>query len=280
MKKHWRVGIVTNENAEDRRVWSGITSYIFQALQQEFDEVILLGPLQPEKNGLRKAHFISRKIAQALEIFTRNISKSRHAHEFGLLHSFISAQFFKRQLKKSGRFDFLVVPASHVSVSLLQTKIPIILVTDATFYLLNGYYPDLSDLSILSRKEFYATEQLAFDKASYIIFSSQWAANSAMNNYGVPSDKIKIIPFGANIDNAPTRESVILLRQKFSYRLLFAGVDWKRKGGAIALECVAALRSMGIDVKLTICGCEPMEPVDSSYVKVIKFLDKNQSVDC
>ena len=280
IKQHWRIGFITNGDPKDRRVWSGITSFIFEALQQEFDEVIPLGPFQPVVAWQQRANSFGKRIAGKIDVLTRKLSKGRHVYEFGLYHSWISSQFFKRQLAGHANFDFLVVPASHFSVALLWTKTPIVLVSDATFSLLNGYYPDLSDLSALSQQEFFITEKLALNRAWFTIYSSEWAAHSALTTYGISPDKLKVLPFGANIDpeSEPTRQSVLRLRQQFTYKLLFMGVDWERKGGAIALECVTALKSMGIDVHLTVCGCEPPEPVDAA-VTVIKYLDKNHPRD-
>jgi glycosyltransferase involved in cell wall biosynthesis len=60
---------------------------------------------------------------------------------------------------------------------------------------------------------------------------------------------------------------------------LFLGVDWKRKGGEIAFDSMVALERAGIRASLTVCGCQPPASYFHSKMKVIPFLDKNNSND-
>src|SRR3979409_1024116 len=78
-------------------------------------------------------------------------------------------------------------------------------------------------------------EQAALSNARIAIYSSRWAANSATTNSRVDPSKIRVIPFGANIQDEPDLAMIKALARKRSAddtcRLLFVGVDWFRKGG-------------------------------------------------
>ena len=61
-------------------------------------------------------------------------------------------------------------------------------------------------------------------------------------------EKVKVVPFGANIDCNHSYEYIKKLVE-FRFRnfdkcsLLFCGVDWYRKGGDIALEIVISKKT-------------------------------------
>jgi glycosyltransferase involved in cell wall biosynthesis len=58
--------------------------------------------------------------------------------------------------------------------------------------------------------------------------------------------------------------------------LLFIGVDWVRKGGAIAVEVARLLNEAGIATKLTVVGCRP-EEATPEFVNVLGFISKSTS---
>jgi len=119
-------------------------------------------------------------------------------------------------------------------------------------------------------------EKRALDNCSLAIYSSEWAATGAIEFYGINAMKVKVIPFGANIDNIPSKDE---LHHKIgsSLKLLFVGKDWKRKGGEIAFDTMKLLNEEGIEAHLTVVGCVP--PVSDQRMKVVSFLNKNKKKD-
>src|SRR6185436_3482760 len=90
----------------------------------------------------------------------------------------------------------------------------------------------------------HAMEQRAIDRAALAIYSSDWAASSAIARYHADRNKVKVVPFGANIEESRTLEEVramIAARPRDVCRLLFVGVGWERKGGDIAIEVARLL---------------------------------------
>lgn len=62
-------------------------------------------------------------------------------------------------------------------------------------------------------------------------------------------------------------------------RILFSGIEWKRKGCDIAIETVKRLNGDGIKTKLYIVGLDigkiPLEYQNLSYVEYVGYLNKN-----
>lgn len=62
------------------------------------------------------------------------------------------------------------------------------------------FYPNYTNLSASTIVNGNKLEQLALDRCSLAVYSSEWAAESAIRNYNVHPDKVKVIPFGANLE--------------------------------------------------------------------------------
>ncbi len=78
----------------------------------------------------------------------------------------------------------------------------------------------------------------------------------------------------------PTRDERRNLREarrgKDSLELLFVGVDWARKGGAIAVETARLLNLAGIRTTLRVAGARP-EGDYPEFVEFLGFINKNTS---
>ncbi len=184
------------------------------------------------------------------------------------------AQIVNRRLKQQA-YDVIIAPAGATEIAFLQTDTPIVLIEDATFALLHNYYPQYSNLMKRSIDECHQVQRAAITNASAAVYSSSWAARSAIDIYHADPQKVHVIPFGANLDHAPSRDLALNARPTDCCRLLFLGVNWQRKGGDIAFETLLALRQMDIPTELVICGCVPPKNISHPNMKVIPFLDKN-----
>jgi glycosyltransferase involved in cell wall biosynthesis len=160
-------------------------------------------------------------------------------------------------------------------IAFLQTDIPILLPLDATFHLQRDYYPEFSHLVAFSARQGEIVEQAAFRNTSKLLFSSHWAARSAIEDYGIEPQKVHTIFWGANFDHFPSREQALAKKQSGQCRLLFMGVNWQRKGGNIAYETLLKLEEMGIEAELIVCGSTPPSGIIHKRLKIIPYLDKN-----
>ena len=123
------------------------------------------------------------------------------------------------------------------------------------------------------------SRQNVYRAANWPFFSSQWAANSALELYGASREKVKVVPFGANIDSHPSLDdmhAIIKKRAGDKIKLLFLAKSWERKGGDVVLAVAKALHTAGHAVELTIVGYSPphLEPIPS-YVKCLGFISKH-----
>lgn len=113
------------------------------------------------------------------------------------------------------------------------------------------------------------------DKTSAIVLSSNWAASSAISDLQQDESKIKVVEFGANIDD----QDIMFTERKVKdmVQVLFVGVDWVRKGGEIAVETVKWLNDNGVPSKLHIVGITelPDKFKSLSWIENHGFLNKN-----
>lgn len=71
--------------------------------------------------------------------------------------------------------------------------------------------------------------------------------------------------------------------KKQKLNILFSGINWKRKGGDIAVSTIEELNSRGIEATLYICGIKdeslPAKLRNLDYIKNVGFLNKNKKTD-
>jgi glycosyltransferase involved in cell wall biosynthesis len=122
-------------------------------------------------------------------------------------------------------------------------------------------------------------EKLALKKSKLAIYSSDWAAQSAIRDYGADPAKVKVVPFGSNVDSPFTHETIkdaIATRPADRCKLLFLAVDWIRKGGSVAYEVAEKLNQSGLKTELTVVGCQPsIEGSLPDFVKALGFISKS-----
>ena len=259
-----KIGYVTTYDSSDRKNWSGLGFAIRECLRQQGAEIFPIGPL-PTRFPL--ADRVKRKI------YSKFLKK-----EYELIRRPERAQFLAQQIhNKMGDVDVIFSPGS-IPISHLNHSKPIYLYSDATFASYINHYGGCSNLTKEEISISNSLEKAAYDKCKMIFFSSDWAAASAMDDYGVPQEKIRVVPFGPNFQNMPSKESVlshIACRSTQACNLVAIGVDWKRKGMQTAVELAQELIERGIPSHLTIIGCTPPATVVlPSCVTVIDFIDK------
>lgn len=264
--KSLRIAYLSNLDPRDKTSWSGTHYRMLNSLKEEFDEVIVLGPI---KNNLINL------IIQIQNVFHILL----YGRRFNKLHNKTLARFYAFKIDSlllREKFDAIVAPIASTEIAFLKTKIPIFYISDTSFGQIQNYYSyfkRLSEKSIITSEHI---EKRALKKAKHLIYSSSWAADFVIHHYQVEPKKITIIKFGANLDYIPTKEE-IQIKKNSIYNLLFLGVEWERKGGDLAFETLLILLRNNLDVRLTVVGCNP--PVSHPNINVINFLDKNNADD-
>jgi glycosyltransferase involved in cell wall biosynthesis len=259
-----KIGFLSSRDPMDRKSWSGLIFYFYNALKTIADEVEYLKlPLTPE---LRLTNRLDSKMRRVLRV-RGDITQS-------LPLSMVYGKLYRRAILAS-KCDLVFSPAASTEIGYLRSPVPLIYLSDATFRLMENYYYPLSQVHPLTRWAGNHIEKRAILNSDILIYASQWAARSAVEHYGASPDKIKVIPFGANMDDVPVRESLGEGSSDARLRLLFVGRDWERKGGQIAFDTLLALHRRGIDAELTVIGCTPGSDFVHPSLHVIPNLDKN-----
>ena len=152
---------------------------------------------------------------------------------------------------------------------------PVIYLSDATFSAMINYYPPFCNLWKWNIRQGIDIEKRSLDKATAIVLSSDWSAASAVKDLGQSVNKIHVIEFGANIDLKYISNRTFIYKDHLD--LLFLGVEWFRKGGAIAVDATQWLNEHGISATLHIVGIKEMDQSIKAlpYIDYVGFLNKN-----
>ncbi len=188
------------------------------------------------------------------------------------------AQQVQKQLSEID-YDVILCPENVIPISQLNSKKPIVLWTDAPLCALIDFYPYLSNLCQETLENIYYFEKEALEKCTLAIYASDWGAEKAIHQYNVDPAKVKVIPWGANLEENRTIEDIhqiIVSRPVEPCKLLHLGVEWFRKGGDIALEVTKILNERGLKTELIIAGNPPITSESlPSYVKYFGYLKKS-----
>lgn len=261
--KTLRFAYLSADDPRNKKVWSGTHYSIYRAISN-IGNVEILGPYDP---SIRT--FLSRALNQISLLITGKRISYRHS-------TFISkgyARYFENELKNK-KIDFILAPSASCEIAFLETKIPIIYLTDGTFAGCLGYHKSLTHLRQRSIDQGNTIEKKAIEKAKHVLVSSAWARDSALNDYQCDPAKIHILPFGANLETIPPQLN-IQFDVPDTWKLLFAAVYWEDKGGERAFNCMKTLLDRGHKVELTVLGCIPPSEFTHANLKVIPFIDKN-----
>lgn len=261
-----KIDYITPLPASDVSQWSGLNYYIAKSLEISDIEVNYIDsyiPKQP-KYTIKQIYYKIRGLRYKPDrnkTFVRNYNK-------------------RIELMLSSDADIIFAPSS-LSVAFLESKKPKVFYTDATFASMIDYYEGFDNLCNESSDDGNQIEQLALNSCSMAIYSSEWAANSARDFYGTSMSKLEVVPFGANIDSYLSEDQVINIingRPKDHCNLLLLGVDWKRKGGDMALSVTKRLNELGLKTTLRIVGIDDLpEYANMPFVKSYGFVNKNSN---
>ena len=266
-----KVVYLSINDARDVKHWSGLVHYMYKCVADQGVQVSLVNCRVPYGIWLKLK-------GKLIKLFTGGESYMLNRDPGYAKRVAANAE---AQLKKL-QYDVIFSPGSLPFVY-LQTDKPMVFWTDATFDAMVGFYPGWDKLSALCLKYGNSAEQTAIDKSSLVLYASDWARASAIDRYGANPDKIKQVPFGANMEAVPTLEEVrraIHRRQQVkSVNLLFVGIDWERKGGDLAVETVVKLREKGVDAVLTLVGSQLPDRFSMPFVKHYPLLKKSVKED-
>jgi glycosyltransferase involved in cell wall biosynthesis len=261
-----KVAYVTEYDATDIRKWSGTGYYIAKSLETQGVSLERLGSLK-EKHAL---------LFKGKQFFYRYLIRKRYWRD---REPVILEHYAQQVLSQLSRLNSnVVLSPGTVPIAHLECEQPIVVWTDATFAGLVNFYSKYSNLCQETIAKGNKMEKQALEKCKLAIYSSEWAAKTAIENYQLEPSKVKVVPFGANIEynqEPDNIKSIVESRPQEQCNLLFLGVEWFRKGGDIALKVAKELNKQGLPTKLSIVGCKPVidEPLPN-FVNSLGFISK------
>ena len=259
-----KAAFVTSSDPSNVQAWSGSIFYMLQAIQNAGIITFTIGNLKEGDWNLSKF-----KKLLYLIVSKKNYLRNREL----LICKNYASQINKRLV--SSEYDFIFSPGT-LELAHLKSDKPIVIWTDATFAGMLNFYPEFTNLASETIRNGHRLEQMTLSKCRLAIYSSEWAANSAISNYQIDPDKVKVVPFGANINSNRDSSDIIKLVDNKSFdtcKLLFIGVDWNRKGGDFVLDIAKRLNASGLRTELHVVGCKP--PFNSpSFVITHGFISK------
>ena len=260
-----KIAYATTFNAQNVKKWSGTPYYMSHALQAGGHDVHYIGNLKrslPPFFSIKKAF--------------KSLLQQRESPRFNCYAAKQYSLQLARLLKETPH-DIILSPLMN-PIAYLETTKPIVLWTDAVYASLLGFYPPFAYHSARTVREGNAMTFSCLARAKLAIFASDWAARAAIELYGISEEKVKVVPFGANITTAPTFHEVketIAKRATNKINLLFLAKSWERKGGDIVLAVTHALHQAGFPVTLSVVGYEPKALMNPpSYIRSLGFISK------
>lgn len=265
-----RIAYVTTYDAQDLgcKTWrSG--HYIAKKLQEQGISIEYIGSLKEKYSSLFRFKTY---------LYRRALNKRYLRDREPVIVKDYARQVSRRLVDSDA--DLVMSPGT-VPIAYLECIQPIVYWTDATFAGMLNFFPEFSNLCEETVRNGNRIEQAALDRCRMAIFSSQWAAQTAIDNYRVDLSKIKVVSFGANIEGNKTYDdikSIVHSRPSRPCKLLFVGIDWYRKGGDRVVKIAEELNKSGLETELTVVGCQPaLEMPMPNFVHSLGYIDTSTS---
>jgi glycosyltransferase involved in cell wall biosynthesis len=264
--KTYKIAYITETSPDDKHAWSGTAHYAYTSLKKQGHSVFALGPKYP-----KFVNFICKVINQFTLLFLRKRFDYRHS----IIYSKAFGRLFSKELRKLN-YDIIIICGGTEYCAYIESDKPLFIIVDRTIQGAINYHPVLSNLLNFSERESIYTDKKAMFKSTKTFFSSQWAAEHAKTFYQLPGNKISVLPFGANLDRIPSRETALKPKDTSIWNLFLIGTSWKNKGVDIALNALQHLLKNNIKAHLTIVGCTAPHELKNENIDVINFTSNPQ----
>lgn len=270
-----KIAYVSTYDVLDESTWSkhqrgnyGSNRFIAKTLENEGVEIDYVAPLTQTYRWLTRGKWL----------YYHHIAKQKY---YGWAEPLVGQQYahqIERHLRQTPS-DLVLATEGTFHLAYLNCPQPIVLWSDTCIAELIDYYPYLQGLCRETKQNILAYEKQGLNRCALIILTSDWAKERLLQRYDLPSQKVVVLPRGANIELSPGRcsadiERLIHRRSKTQCRLLFSGMSWERKGGDVAVEVATWLNQQGISTELVVLGCQPPKALPS-FVKPVGYIDKS-----
>jgi len=142
---------------------------------------------------------------------------------------------------------------------------------DMTLRQASELHPVFSRMSARGVQRWERRRRDIYGGARMCAAASHWTADSLVADYGLATDRVAVVGFGATHEVEPSE------RDWSVPRYLFVGVDWERKGGPDVIDAFARVRREHPEAVLDIVGAHP--PVHEPGVRGHGILSRADAAD-
>ena len=133
----------------------------------------------------------------------------------------------------------IVVAPSTIPLAYASPGLPAIEVLDAFFRYNLDRYDSFSNVTARYREEGLACDDLALSKSSGMVVPTADLARAMIASGFIPSERVKVCPWGPNLTPAHDVLDAEALRRRFDAQtVLFVGREWRRKGFDVVLDAM------------------------------------------
>jgi glycosyltransferase involved in cell wall biosynthesis len=228
------------------RQWSGIPHGLAEGLSKCDVEVVPIGAGLPA--GVHQAVAVLSRLGGQRGAVADRTAVRQTSRNWALA----------RSLARAGRLDGLVAMGAEMYdlAGIRPPGIPLGTFDDAT---LQGMWRSAnSDIRQSAFPEkvvhrWFGRQASSSRAASVCCVSTQWAARSFTEDYGVEPRRIHVVGMG----HRPRHHIAAVERDWSVPRYLFVGIDWQRKNGDAVVRAFSEIRKSFPDAKLDLVGRHP-----------------------
>ncbi|WP_207423412.1 glycosyltransferase family 4 protein [Desertivirga brevis] len=265
-----KIAVINTYDSKDIKVWAGIPYHLSLMLEDTFgkDSVSYVTlPFTRHKLSYLRGFYYNRVVGKKYLSWTDK--------------SIIEKNKIDNKELLSEHYDLIITFEFFLIPILKKADNKVVYWNDATFKNLVNFYPYVTNVSKYSLNHGNEVQRQAFRLSDAIVFTSDWAINSAIKDYDTDPRKLNKIYFASNLSRAGADTEVkeaVEARTGEVIKLLFLALNWERKGGDDAVELVDKLNAAGIRTLLYLVGDEVPERFrHNRNIVTFGFINKNQS---
>jgi Glycosyl transferases group 1 len=231
-----RVGLAFLGDPADPGAWSGIPAGLMEGLAATGCEVV----------GVSAE--LARPVRAAALALALARTRSRLDAGYGPALARARSAAGSRRLRRARPLQGMLQIGSEYELSGSE---PVAVMADMTLAQARRVHPVFSRLSDRVFGDWQERQRRIWHAARACVVASRWTADSVVEDYGVPRERVHVVGFGANHRPSPAD------RDWREPRFLFIGREWERKNGPLLLRVFARLREEHPDARLDLVGGHP-----------------------
>jgi glycosyltransferase involved in cell wall biosynthesis len=244
-----RIGIAFPGDPSQKATWSGIPFGLMDGLAAAGIEAVPVRVEPPAPLLAASSNAIAVTYLRPRRDVRGAVQQARAAARASAGVAQVNSWAAPGALRRAGRLDGIIQIGTGYT---LRGSVPVVTYEDMTVPQTKTH--PYTGWGLLTRRSFasrMARQRRAYEQAVACCVTSPWAAESVLNDYGIPPRKVHVVGIGCN-HVAPAMQ-----RDWSEPRFLFVGLDWERKNGDGVLRAFARLRERLPAARLDLVGGHP-----------------------